>query len=347
MLLAEIGFLMCMSNYRVLSGSAAGSDTAFEVGAMLAASKLQLPLREVFNSFLPWPTFNYRQTSRESAYLCLDNPRSHIIASKFHPNYDQLKRGPKSMMRRNTHQILDVDLEHPVDRIICYTKDGVYNGNKTTNFTGGTGQSIRLAEAYDIPVINIGNKAHLSYMLEKVDVARKRLYDQTGFDSKSIIEHHYNACTLSTNVEQDVMSLIHNNRMDIIVLGLNCQHNMQTGLARVLSDKYPSISMADKTTPRGRSKLGTYSMAEITTSSNHKIRVINAYTEEKYGRDKSVLYSDYEAIRKVVSKISLDFPSGRIAMPMIGSGLANGCPISIRNIIQGELSGREILTLKS
>ena len=55
--------------------------------------------------------------------------------------------GAKKLMARNCHQVLGLDLKTPVDFIVCWTKDGTING--------GTGQALRIAEAYNIPVYNL------------------------------------------------------------------------------------------------------------------------------------------------------------------------------------------------
>lgn len=47
------------------------------------------------------------------------------------------------MQARNSHQILGWDLETPTNFVVCYTK-------------GGTGQAIRIANHYNIPVFDVG-----------------------------------------------------------------------------------------------------------------------------------------------------------------------------------------------
>ena len=87
------------------------------------------------------------------------------MASKFHPRWDALPVYVKMLMGRNSYQILGLDLETPSDFVICWTLDG--------QITGGTGQTLRMAAYYGIPVLNFGNltlnemNTRLEILLEK------------------------------------------------------------------------------------------------------------------------------------------------------------------------------------
>lgn len=52
-------------------------------------------------------------------------------------------------MSRNVYQVLGPNLDDPVEFIICWTKDG--------KASGGTGQAIRIANDYGVPVFNLKN----------------------------------------------------------------------------------------------------------------------------------------------------------------------------------------------
>ena len=66
-------------------------------------------------------------------------------------------------MGRNTYQILGKNLRDPVDFVLCWTPFTRKGDPK-----GGTSQAIRIAEAYNIPVINLGYEKVLSEMEELV-----------------------------------------------------------------------------------------------------------------------------------------------------------------------------------
>ena len=52
--------------------------------------------------------------------------------------------------------------------------------------------------------------------------------------------------------------------------------------------------------------------------------IINAITQENYGRDKKIRYVDYNAISKVFKKMEEQYPGQHIAIPKIGAGLGGG-----------------------
>ena len=70
------------------------------------------------------------------------------IASEVHPAWDRCNEWARVMHSRNCHQILEYDLQSPVDAVICWTPDGAV--------VGGTATVIRIAMKYDIPVFNLG-----------------------------------------------------------------------------------------------------------------------------------------------------------------------------------------------
>jgi hypothetical protein len=59
-----------------------------------------------------------------------------------------LSEAVRKLMARDTHQILGQDCNTPVDFAVCYTKAGAGKG--------GTGQALRIAEDYQISVIDLG-----------------------------------------------------------------------------------------------------------------------------------------------------------------------------------------------
>ena len=124
--------------YALYSGAADGADSAFSNGCK---NKIE---------FIPWKGFN----KCWDGIISSDN-EAMKIAETLHPNWSKLSIGAKKLMARNCHQILGLDLKSPVKFVICWTPDGTET--KTTHKTGGTGQAIRLANQYNIPVINMFN----------------------------------------------------------------------------------------------------------------------------------------------------------------------------------------------
>lgn len=131
-------------------------------------------------------------------------------------------------------------------------------------------------------------------------------------------------------VAGDLIDRALDGKYDAIVHGCNCMTTMGRGIALTIKRKLPEAYQADQKTKSGdRSKLGTYTSAVITTSKNN-FTVINAYTQYDY-RGKN--NADYDAIRKVFTKINEDFKGKHIGIPKIGAGLAGGNWKEIETII--------------
>lgn len=117
------------------SGGADGADTAFEIGAYGA--------KEIY---LPWQGFNNR-------YSPYNRPSEAAfdLAKQYHPAWENLSQAGQKLMARNCHQVLGQNLDDPVAFILCWTPKG--------SGSGGTGQAIRLARAYSIPVFDMGGSS--------------------------------------------------------------------------------------------------------------------------------------------------------------------------------------------
>jgi hypothetical protein len=145
------------------SGHADGADRAFEYGCDRTNGRKEI--------WLPWDGFNgapkWEDTNGWTHVIASD--RDVEIAAQFHPAWNRCSRAGKLMHTRNVGQILgrwiqpvpsenDPDPDYgggayepyrqsPSEFVICWTKDG--------KASGGTGQAIRIAKAYGIPVRNL------------------------------------------------------------------------------------------------------------------------------------------------------------------------------------------------
>ena len=72
------------------------------------------------------------------------------MAAEFHPAWDRCSRGARALHARNCHQVLGWDLKTPSEFILCWTKDG--------KASGGTGQAMRIAKAFNIPIYIVNDK---------------------------------------------------------------------------------------------------------------------------------------------------------------------------------------------
>ena len=89
----------------------------------------------------------------------LINPRAKVIrvptmgqaaldhAAQFHPNWSACSEHARYLHARNSLIMLGDWLDDPVRFVLCWTPGGAV--------TGGTGQALRIAAAYGIPVINL------------------------------------------------------------------------------------------------------------------------------------------------------------------------------------------------
>lgn len=130
--------------YTLRSGGADGCDLAFE-------RHVKPENKEIY---LPWQGFN----NSESNLFTLTK-EVFVVARILHPKWDNLSVAGQKFMARNCYQILGQNLDNPVDFVVCWTENG--------NVSGGTGQALRLAQTYNIPIFNFGDP----------DFNKKELFD--------------------------------------------------------------------------------------------------------------------------------------------------------------------------
>jgi hypothetical protein len=132
----NIAAFLAKNDFILRSGGANGADSSFEFGSDQVNGKKEI--------FLPWKNFN---NNNSNLFNVCEN--SIKIAEQFHPKFKYLKSPAKKLISRNTYQILGHNLNSPSLFVICYTENG--------EISGGTGQAIRIANHYNIPVFNLGN----------------------------------------------------------------------------------------------------------------------------------------------------------------------------------------------
>jgi hypothetical protein len=149
----KIAQTLAKQGYILRSGGADGADSAFEQGCLAGNGQKEI--------YLPWKGFNKNTSS-----LCTPSQDAYRIASETHPYFDNLKDPAKLLMARNTHQVIGADCQSPCFLVLCWTQDGADNRNvQTSNKSGGTGQAIRLAKKYGVPVHNLYHQ-HIKQLWE-------------------------------------------------------------------------------------------------------------------------------------------------------------------------------------
>jgi hypothetical protein len=131
--MTSIASFMEKQGYILHSGGAEGADNAFELGVHNTDMK---------KIFLPWKGFN-----SNISMLYGVSEKAIALAKAFHPSWDTLSYAAKILIARNGYQVLGDSLDTPVDVVICYTPHG--------KAEGGTGQAIRIAQHYKIPIFNL------------------------------------------------------------------------------------------------------------------------------------------------------------------------------------------------
>ncbi len=146
--MVQVGEFMYNAGHTLRSGGAQGADRAFEIGAdrsfglkRNAGERDPSTLKEIY---LPSPGWNGNDSPLYNV-----GQDAERVASLFHPAWDRLSDFVKKLMARNAYQMLGLDLETKSDFVICWTPKG--------EVVGGTGQALRMASYYGIPIINMGN----------------------------------------------------------------------------------------------------------------------------------------------------------------------------------------------
>lgn len=120
-----LGFYLAQHGLTLRSGRAVGADAAFEFGCVIAGGLKEL--------------FTHHQTGQ--AWLA--------HAEKYHPAWNKCDDYAKRLHGRNSAIMLGFHLNNPVKFVVCWTQDGLDSG--------GVGQALRIARAYNIPVFNLFN----------------------------------------------------------------------------------------------------------------------------------------------------------------------------------------------
>lgn len=141
-IMSDIGQILGNCGYTLRSGAAIGADSAFEqyLGT--------IHHREIF---LPWSRYNGHPSKFRGP-----SPEALEMAASIHPNWAACSQGARKLHGRNMHIMLGQKLDSPVEFVICWTPDG--------RASGGTGQALRVAARYHIPVYNLQHEDGRGYV---------------------------------------------------------------------------------------------------------------------------------------------------------------------------------------
>ena len=119
----SIAYVLHENGWTLRSGGAKGMDKAFE-------SRTSLGHKQIF------------RPSQSAAH-----PEWKVHASAWHPAWDRCDDYARALHARNSPIMLGENLDDPVRFVVCWTADG--------KASGGTGQALRIAAGYEIPVFNL------------------------------------------------------------------------------------------------------------------------------------------------------------------------------------------------
>lgn len=123
-MMSEVSKYLESEGYILRSGGAKGADTAF-------AKNIHPDNKEIYEA-------------KDYTFDAVVHARMH------HPNWQSVSAYGRLLHARNSIVVLGKDLSTPVDFVLCWT-------NKGQETQGGTSQTIRVARANNIPVINFGS----------------------------------------------------------------------------------------------------------------------------------------------------------------------------------------------
>lgn len=148
-MMVEIGHQLARAGYVLRTGGAEGADEAFIIGSEVDLIDWVGPGGEA-EVYLPWPTYN-GWGQRSSWPGRFDNPTSDALAlaKLYHPNWYACSQGARKLHARNMHIVAGINLDDPVDFVVCWTPNG--------KGSGGTGQALRFAHSLNITVFDLGD----------------------------------------------------------------------------------------------------------------------------------------------------------------------------------------------
>lgn len=127
--------------YTLRSGGAQGADSAFETGTHK---------KEIY---LPWKGFNGNPSPLHTI-----SDEAFEMAKHFHPAWRMCNQAARKFHARNCYQVLGLDLNTPSEFILCWTLNA--------SGEGGTGQALRIAKYYSIPIYDLADPSAITRFKE-------------------------------------------------------------------------------------------------------------------------------------------------------------------------------------
>jgi hypothetical protein len=145
-LMGDLAARLAGSGWRLRSGRARGADDAFERGAERVQGDV-----EVYRPDGGW-------CGLEELTPGGPTEAALALAKELHPAWGRCSEYVRRLHGRNGHQVLGPALDDPVRFLCCWTPDGSLDGSRRE--AGGTGQALRVAVRFGVPVVNLARPGH-------------------------------------------------------------------------------------------------------------------------------------------------------------------------------------------
>lgn len=164
----HVGAYLATQGWILRSGAANGADASFEEGALHVEGETEI--------YLPWKSFNHHGGPLHPAdYPFSDKEKA--FTAKLHPAWKKCSPSARLLHQRNTRIMVGMEAIHGEmvqmsKFVVCWTPYG--------ELKGGTAQALRIATAFNVPIINFGTAKtpdQLKALVLKVDELQAQTKD--------------------------------------------------------------------------------------------------------------------------------------------------------------------------
>jgi hypothetical protein len=145
-LMEDLAERLSVAGWRLRSGGAPGADEAFELGAEEVDAE-----HETYRVDSGWCGMTDLTPGGPTR-------AAFELAASVHPAWPRCSEWVRALHARNCHEVLGPELNHPVRFVVCWTPDGSIDG--ASRESGGTGQALRVAARYSVPIFNLQRPDH-------------------------------------------------------------------------------------------------------------------------------------------------------------------------------------------
>ena len=156
--MAQFAKFMASKGHTLSTGGAVGADSAFMQGCAERYGEAQI--------YLPWPGYKTPAPLADNWQIqTFVSAEALALAAKFHPAWSRCSCGAQALHARNGYIVLGPNLNEPVKFVVCWTEHGLGNG--------GTGQALRIARCFMIPVLDLGQFSTAEEMQQALNALYK------------------------------------------------------------------------------------------------------------------------------------------------------------------------------